>query len=209
MCDFCGFWQHCVCMGFLNLQDRRIPDGPFKCYGCSYPQGHEIRNFLRSHCIFRRTISYALQEGIDGTRILSKKLSVCQTTAKKFIDRLVKEGFVEKSVAKDASQRRFPKIYYKTIRSDSVKRAASEYFLKPLEENPQFKIILMRTSRNSQHQVKISQNSNFNTPKENSKRKLQVPELCEVNSIAFDKNAKKCKVSIPVSDIYLNSLPCR
>ena len=102
---------------------------------------------------------------------------MCQTTAKKFIDRLVKEGFVEKSVAKDASQRRFPKIYYKTIRSDSVKRAASEYFLKPLEENPQFKIILMRTSRNSQHQVKISQNSNFNTPKENSKRKFEVPEL--------------------------------
>ena len=209
MCDFCGFWQHCVCMGFLNLQDRRIPDGPFKCYRCGYPQGHEIHNFLRSHCIFRRTISYALQEGIDGPRILAKKLSVCQTTAKKFIDRLVREGFVEKSIVKDASQRRFPKICYKTIRTDAVKRAASEYFLTPIEENSQFKSILERTSRNSQHRRKFSQNSNVNASKENSKQKLQLPEICQVNSVASGKNTKKCKVSIPVSDIYLNSLPCR
>lgn len=76
-CDFCGFWQHCVCMGFLSGRDTRIPQGKFKCYDCKYQdKGKEINEYLQYLCLFRRTIQILLQEKVTSYFAISKRLSV-------------------------------------------------------------------------------------------------------------------------------------
>lgn len=143
MCDFCGFWQHCVCMGFTSLKDRRIPKDSFQCYHCKYPQTNStIQKFLNSYCLLRRAIAFAVHEGISGIASLMKKLNVARPRGKAILDRLVKEGIVVKLQERDICSRKFNRFVYETVRDEKAKKTIRDYFLVPMEEISKFKKLL-------------------------------------------------------------------
>jgi hypothetical protein len=140
-CDFCGFWHHCVCMGFLSGDDSRIPPGKFKCYTCKYQEkGQEIVDYLRFLCLFRRTIQVLLQERITSYSIIAKRLSIDFSMARKLHDRLIREGFIGRVSTPSGRKNWIP------ITTEEVKKKTVEFFIADVEQYPEVKSILGQSS---------------------------------------------------------------
>ena len=142
MCDLCGFWQHCVCMGFTSLKDRRIPTGAFQCYHCKFSQTPALQRYLASYCHLRRAIAFAVHESIPSVLALMKRLNISRQRSKTILGKLEKEGIVVKLPESDICSRKFNRYIYEAVRDERSRKVIADYFLVPIEETQRFKNIM-------------------------------------------------------------------
>ncbi|KAJ3104458.1 HORMA domain-containing protein 1 [Phlyctochytrium planicorne] len=112
LCHRCKTWGHAVCFGFIDANDKRLPEHHF-CYGCH--NEIEVSEGKRPMCnldeasevaIFRRALSIAWTEGVQSISWLSTRLTIPLSEAKKVAGRLEKEGILTQQKPKRGGKKK-------------------------------------------------------------------------------------------------------
>ncbi|KAG8985490.1 DNA binding protein, partial [Tulasnella sp. 427] len=105
VCETCGGLYHICCMGYLGLDDSRIPRA-FECFVCRLdrcPRAKmlpsdtrvEVENNWRALCLFRRALKVVRDGPVPPTALaLSKRLACPNNLGQQMKKRLEDEGFI-------------------------------------------------------------------------------------------------------------------
>jgi PHD-finger len=130
-CDFCKTWQHTVCCGYFTNNDKRLPEGPYRCLTCQYRGKPGILRFCCKLAQFRRALYITYHEGIESAASFGDRVGVPQLDNAGLLRRLLQEKFIEK-IPKDESVpmegRSRAAFRYHVARNADVKRKLKIYF---------------------------------------------------------------------------------